>query len=852
GEPLERLKVVRSAENLVNLYHQRGYFEASIQSRIVRKREDKKLETILEFIVNEGRPTRIAEVRFIPDSVRSEASRRFWDELTSSMGSKVNIKPGDIYDQDHVREGQRKLQDLLASEKFLGSRVSDVKTVESAAPANSDALKASGATARWVTLEFHVDLGDRVSFGFRGNDVLGANELIDLIAKLRSGGLANDYIAAIRNAIEERYHALGYYFAHAQPFTYEQGDGKHVTYVITEGHRVGIESVDFDGNSIFRNEELRDHFFERAPELVKNSIYSEKDVQAAADLVIEWMKSKGYLAAKLVTINTVFPPQKRAKDNGRKVRLIIYLYEGEQTLVRNLRMSGVKVFAPEEVQKMLGVSEGAPLNLVEFAPALQSFKAAYREQGFLSMKILNEGTDHLVRYADENRTADIALEVEEGPQYRVSKILIEGLQNTKEVVAREELRMKVGEILRESQILESEARLKRLQIFSAVGVILADDPEMPGYKIVRVTLGEGDRFVISGGPGFRNDIGLRAFVQFDVTNLWGLNHRASLSAAVNRRIENYQFIEWNTQLQYTAPFLFGVEGLAFRPSIDLANTQYISFSAQTYSGDLTLEKKGLFTKHLGAQLTYSIARVFQACNPGVTTCAKSDNGGLLIGSIAPALSLDFRDDPLAPTRGFFATSSFEFAGSFAPFFSGFDQNPFVGVTDPTHYPMGFYRWQLRTDYTWALPHDIAWYFSFRTGFEHNDEPSSQIPLIKQFALGGPGSLRGYADQELNIQDRFLQGTASYVNYRTQVDFPFAGGLKIGPFIDAANLLVDNVSPFLYFTGSILFTAGFGFHYRTPVGPVNLDMGFRLNPPAPVYPVITSTDTFRIDFSIGVI
>src|SRR6185295_17918410 len=168
--------------------------------------------------------------------------------------------------------------------------------------------------------------------------------------------------------------------------------------------------------------------------------------------------------------------------------------------------------------------------------------------------------------------------------------------------------------------------------------------------------------------------------------------------------------------------------------------------------------------------------------------------------------------------------------------------------------VAYNRFLFRADYLMTPLRDVTWFFSFRTGIEYNltppafnpdgtptDTPGGGfIPLIKQFALGGANSLRGFTDQELNIQDFILQGFATYVNYRTQLDLPFSGALRFGPFLDAANLNHD-----VYSLGNLQFGAGFGFHYQTPVGPVNLDWGFKLNPKV-------NTDTNHIYFSIGVI
>ena len=72
-------------------------------------------------------------------------------------------------------------------------------------------------------------------------------------------------------------------------------------------------------------------------------------------------------------------------------------------------------------------------------------------------------------------------------------------------------------------------------------------------------------------------------------------------------------------------------------------------------------------------------------------------------------------------------------------------------------------------------------------------------------------------------------------------------MRMGPFVDALNLNVDR-----YSFGGLKYGVGFGFHYRSPVGPVNFDIG--INPSPQSYRnsagIMTREDSYRIHFSIG--
>jgi outer membrane protein insertion porin family len=845
GDPLERERIVKTAQNIRGLYNVHGYEQARVSPELTHPKGPRgKPANAIEFTVSEGLPTRVSSLSFSPVG----GARRQWGGIESELHARLAMGPGDVFDQDKIAGGKRNLTDALASEEYVGARIDDVRVTSGEPPAGPAGQKPA---ARWVNVEIRVDLGDKVSFGFRGNVVMTRSRLLALIEEQRLIGFGKDYIGAIRARIEEEYRGMGYANARAVPYTFENAaaNERHVPYQITEGQRVPIQSIDFEGNLVFTAAQLREAFYARASTLVNRDVYVDRDVEKAAELLVEWMKSQGYLAAKLVTINRIADPRTHA------MKLVIYLYEGDQTILESVRFEGVTVFSQDELRRTLGLAEGAPLNLFAFSEGLELLKAAYRARGYLDVKILNESDGSIVRYSQENRVADIHVQIAEGRQYRVSKIEIEGLTETHEEIVTRELALAEGDILEEGKLNESEARIRRLGVFSGVTIRTVDDPQNPSAKIVRVSIQEGTPGVVGGGIGFRNDLGLRLFGQTTYANLWHRNHTISLTANVNRRFDedfcdnrspeekraapkpadagSSCIMEYQAQLGYRWPYVFWGD-TTFRPRITAEQTQYVRFDAQTLALAASLERPFWRALNLVGVLTYSLERVRQ-----FSARAEEDQGLVTIGGLTPAIRVDLRDNPLSPTRGFFGTASYEFASP------AFLSQPSIGYT----------RFQLRSDYYVPVSREITWFLSFRTGFGRNyqsppegfdpralnSDRGYQIPLIKQFTLGGAGSLRGYKEQDLNLQSLRIQGTMSYVNYRTQVDLPFSGPLRFGPFLDAGNLNYDTFS-----FGNLRYGAGVGFHYQSPVGPVNFDWGYKLNPPTP------EEDRYRFYFSIGVI
>jgi outer membrane protein insertion porin family len=824
GDLLDRGKVLRTAENIQSLYRSHGYEQVLIDTRLLPK-------GILEIRVKEGAPTRIAEVEITPDTEpTTRGARESWKKVQHSLMTVSRIQTGDIFEQDKVTSMKRMLQDILVSEEYIGARVDDVQVETVDAPASYAGAKDSAA--RWIKLRAVVKLGDRVSFGFRGNQLLSSSQLMAIVDQQRTLGLGRDFVSVIKARIEDEYRSLGYAQVSVEAYSFEspQTDEKHVTYRVKEGRRVSIDSVEFDGNNVFSSSELKERFFAVAPNMVQRGWYVESDVQHGAELLIEWMKSKGYLGAKLVTINKSYVPRVREDERNTRVKLVIYLYESEQTTVQSIQLTGASVFSQNDIEKMLGLKEAAPLNVFAFSEGLEKLKAAYRKKGYLSISIDNEGTDKLIRYSDENRIANVHLDLHEGNQYKVSKILIEGRKKTEEKVIQRELTLHEGDVLEEPRLAESETALRKLGIFSVVKVTALDDPDAKDHKIVKVQLDEADPGIIAGGPGFRNDLGIRGFTEFGYTNLWGLNHSVFLNASANRRIDHtFRFTEYQAQASYSWPWFLGWD-VNFRPALSFSGTEYNNFDAVTAELGLNWEKKLFRAPNLSALFSYNLERVHQFNAPLIR---EIDNGYFLIGSVTPALRLDMRDNPLAPTNGLFSQISFEYAD-------------LTLLSQRAPSPIGYFRFQTRTDYTLPLAPMMSLFMSVRTGFEKStvarsgDDAYGAIPVIKQFALGGVSSLRGFGEQELNSQNTVIKGSLSYVNYRTQLDVPISGGLRVGPFLDAANLRIDSFS-----FGGLRYGSGFGFHYLTPVGPVNLDWGFKLNP-------LPGEDTNQFYFSIGVL
>ncbi len=108
------------------------------------------------------------------------------------------------------------------------------------------------------------------------------------------------------------------------------------------------------------------------------------------------------------------------------------------------------------------------------------------------------------------------------------------------------------------------------------------------------------------------------------------------------------------------------------------------------------------------------------------------------------------------------------------------------------------------------------------------EVSGRLPASKLFYGGGLFSNRAYGRKDIGIvlspQSFRKLGGKSYVNLQLEANYKLYKKLYGAIFFDST---IVNAQEYK-FTGKRIDTVGFGFRYKTPIGPVKVDFGFNLH------------------------
>jgi outer membrane protein assembly factor BamA len=348
---------------------------------------------------------------------------------------------------------------------------------------------------------------------------------------------------------------------------------------------------------------------------------------------------------------------------------------------------------------------------------------------------------------------------------------------------------------------------------------------------------------------------VRGFTGISYNNLGGTGRGVSARAEVKSNVAEINYLENEISLGYLEPFIFGTRT---RGRVNLTRSEHVyqyqseervtpivesnrtDFLAER---DITLHTKA-YWKVWSLDWRKEFERDGRCLNDDGTlqtpvgTCPASSQQVALIG---PSLDIDYRDNPFLPTKGSFTRLIVDYS------------HPDLGSSDNIEFVKadGNYTHYLRV----GGP-QIVWANSLRGGYVSNlsHKEKSGVPTSYAFFLGGIYTVRGFdiasdtdripknGDDDFTVkkQTQILFHTDShYYLYKSELRFPIYqdhGGVL---FYDGGAVMVSGYR----FAHTYRQAVGIGYRYNTPVGPVALDLAFKIQPQKDESP-------YRVHLSIG--
>jgi len=633
-------------------------------------------------------------------------------------------------------------------------------------------------------LTLNLDPGWMLTVIFIGNETIKSDELMKEVPFFDINEINDDLIEETVAGIFSIYRRSGFISAKVTPLITRTPETVELQVYISEGDRYKVGKVTFEGASI--PQERQQNI------LVSKSgdYYNPDDLETDQDNLRDFYHALGYLDVE------VLEPVVTLQDKKAFIKFIIS--EKQQIKIAGIKIEGEKNLSRDEILKVIIVKSGSPYNEVDIMESQRKIIELYNDRGFLDAKVS-------VNKEITGASARISFIVSEANITLFGKNIIIGNDRTKQVVIEREFIHETNKPFDPGKLLQERQRLLRLGLFSDVEVFPSEQVE--GKRDVIYKLKEADPGAVEFGVGYGEYEKYRASLDISYRNLFGMDSLASFLTEISS-------IEKRFILSYSEPYFFDLRDLTLKSSllyesknalnIDTHQTSYRLIRQTASAG---VEKKLSATMKGSLNYDFSIVKT-KDVDPDIIL-SREDTGSLIISGLRPELIYDTRDNPFDPKKGMLAGLSFKATSSV-----------FFSQTD-------FLKLQVYANKYQRLSRRLVLAISLRGGAAQGYGDTSELPLVERFFLGGRTTVRGYDQDTLGPKaadgtpiggNAFLMG-----NFELRTDVGRGFGVVV--FSDTGNIWekIQDVN-----IEQLKFTAGVGLRYNTPVGPLSVDYGIKLN------------------------
>lgn len=889
GTPYTPSQIPAATAAVTQVLAQNGFYQPVIFVRL--DRDDSGDQVNVTYTINIGPQARIGTV---------SVSGKDPGISLATFRKKGKLKKNTRVTRDTTGTALSDLRSIYQKENRLEATVSLQKSTYDPA-------------TRTLNYDFAAEQGPVVKVQVDGFKI-SKSRLHLLVPIFEEGTVDHDLLYEGRYKIKDFLQQSGYFDATVDVKVEGEGTANQtVLYTVNKGIRHKVISVTLKGNKYFGSEELKSRLqVQKADLYQRNGRYSEELVKSDESNLKALYRANGFSDAKVTSsVNDI----DALKGRPLKVEEIAVTYtvdEGTQRQFGSVDLNGVSAKREKDVTPLLGAREGQPFSLITLSGDRDALLSYYLANGFDKARVEVKQT---IDPNDKSMT-DVAFNVTEGPQVTIGGILESGIHFTKPRVVNDQLTFKVEDPLDQSALLQSQRNLYNLALFNEVNVAVQNPNGDAELKNVLVQVTEAKRWDVTYGFGFEAQTGTpsRGIYQTAQGTTAAQEGRAGVSPRVSIDVSrinlfgteksitvhgSYGLLEEIATVSFQNPHLRGSKKFSLQLSGGYSNVQDITtFASSTLQADVRLTQKQSRTNTFIYDYVYRRVAV--------------DPNSLAISQfLIPLLSQPVRvagpqftwyHDTRYPTqldahKGYYTSVQNFLATSKIGSQTDFNR---TDVSYSSYYQFG------KRQYVFARNTRIGFIDNF--GPNPNVDPTTMqpvvgcqgtlletnascnpVPLPERLYAGGATSHRGFPINGAGPRD--LQtgypvgGSAVFVNSLElrlpAPTLPIVGdSVSFVLFHDMGNVfqnvrdmfpsftrfhqpneqtcqVVTGVSfgtcNFNYFSHAI----GIGARYKTPVGPVRVDLAYNLNPPK--YPVITGVlgapfvgqaSHFNFFFSIG--
>lgn len=633
---------------------------------------------------------------------------------------------------------------------------------------------------------------------FEGNDELDDDKLRGEI-QARSRQVYTR--ASVQNDVArlyEIYQKNGRFSADIQPKIIQLDQNRvNLVFEIAEGPLTEIESIKFIGNKRFDDSELRSAIASKETHwynlLSANDRFDEDRLAYDQELLRQFYLKEGYADFRILSTTSELSQDKT------KFFVTMTVEEGNRYKVGDVTInSQIRNLDPNGLMPSVTMKKD---NWYDAEDVRKTIDKMTQKLGDMQYAFVNVVPD-VKRNRDES-TIDLVFNINETPRVYVERINVDGNVRTLDKVVRRQIELAEGDAFNRTKLAKSEQKIRDLGYFSKVDIETLPGTT-PDKTVIDVHVEEQSTGEVSLGAGFSTTDGPLADFHIKERNLLGKGQALGFSTTIAGSRTEFD-------ISFTEPYLFDRDLSAgfdlFHTTLDQQDQS--SFDQKRTGAGLRMGYP--LSEKLRQTLKYRIENnSIDNVDATASRYVADQEGTRLTSAISQRLEYNDLDSTLYPTDGLTAWLDTELAGL------GGDAKYILGKVGAQYYYPVADGWTLSS---------LA-----ETGIV-SSYSNSDVRINERFFLGG-NNLRGFeragvGPRDLSTDDS-LGGNQFYrgsVELKFPLGLPEDMGIAGHAFTDVGSLWgIDGSSVgTLADSSSVRLSSGVGLSWRSPMGPVKLDL-----------------------------
>src|SRR5215203_2420335 len=340
-----------------------------------------------------------------------------------------------------------------------------------------------------------------------------------------------------------------------------------ITFDVNEGDRVRVVDIQFEGNTVFSDGQLRGSMkYVKEAGLISRfkslDILDREKLEYDLRLVDNYMRSKGYLQARhgeprvesVGQRRTGFPilplPFLSSVDEG--LRITVPIVEGKVYRLGEFKVEGNSIFSEAQIRAVIGLNKGDIANGEKVSKGLfENLKKFYGQQGFIEYTAEPVPTFKDNPQNPNEGVVDFTVTIEEGKQFTLRRLEFVGNTFTRDNVLRREVLINEGDIYNDAYWEYSVVKLNQLGYFNPIEKDKDVDRRTNDEEAtvdLSLKVSERGRQQISFNGGISGIGGSFFGLEYSTNNLLGRGEVLSFNLAAGNRQRSFQF-------SFTEPYI---------------------------------------------------------------------------------------------------------------------------------------------------------------------------------------------------------------------------------------------------------------------------------------------------------